>query len=128
MDPLLPRYIVVEDPRAAYAARYHHIIPEGDELKKIISREYGGQCVCCGFDYYGDMTIDHIEPVNGGSRRTYRALWRADFPKENLQLLCSTCNRAKGAGRECPHATIARHVAFTLLLILQKQLSNQQGA
>jgi hypothetical protein len=115
----IPCYIVIEDERAAYAARYHSIVPEGNELRDIILKEYGGFCVCCGSDDINQLTLDHIEPVNGGSRRKYIALWRAGFPKENLQLMCAACNGAKGAGRECPHTVIARHAAFYLLLLLQ---------
>lgn len=117
----VPSYIVIEDAHRAYAARYHGIVPEGDELRKIIVKAYGGHCACCGFDSYQDMTIDHIEPiaVKGGARKRFISLWRADFPKENLQLLCAACNGAKGAGRECPHTVIARHAAFYLLLLLQ---------
>lgn len=117
----IPRYIVIEDAQAAYAARYHDVVPEDEDLKRIIVEEYGGRCVCCGFDSPEDMTLDHIEPINtkGGSRRRYIVLWRADFPKENLQLMCAACNGAKGAGRECPHTVIARHAAFYLLFLLQ---------
>ncbi|HEV7378011.1 MAG TPA: HNH endonuclease signature motif containing protein [Pyrinomonadaceae bacterium] len=117
----IPRYLIIEDERAAYLARYHGVVPEGDELRRIVVRAYGGRCACCGFDSYQDMTIDHIEPiaVKGGTRKRYIALWRADFPSENLQLMCAACNGAKGAGRECPHTDIARHAAFYLLLLLQ---------
>jgi 5-methylcytosine-specific restriction endonuclease McrA len=75
----IPRYLILEDTRAAYAARYHSIVPEGDELKQIIVREYGGRCVCCGFDSYHDMTLDHIVPIStkGGKRKTFLGLWRA---------------------------------------------------
>lgn len=120
-ESMIPTYLVIEDERAAYAARYHQIVPEGDELRRIIVKAYGGQCVCCGLDSFQDMTIDHIEPIatKGGQRKRYIALWRANFPQENLQLMCGACNKAKGAGRECPHTVIARHVIYYMLLLMR---------
>lgn len=94
----IPRYLLIEDERAAYAARYHAIVPEGNELREIVLKEYGGSCVCCGADDLNHLTIDHIEPVRGGTRKKFIALWRADFPKDNLQVMCALCNTAKGAG------------------------------
>lgn len=65
---------------AAPAGRREHI-PE--ELRREVFRRDGGRCVACGTDEL--LQFDHIIPV---------ALGGASTP-ENLQLLCSGCNREK---------------------------------
>jgi hypothetical protein len=85
MNSQIPSYIVIEDERAAYAARYHGLVPNQRQLRRMIVLEYGGRCACCGVESEHLMTVDHIEPVLGGSRKTYLTLWREGFPKENLQ-------------------------------------------
>ena len=45
----------------------------------------GGRCVRCGSNE--KIEFDHIIPHSKGGADTYR----------NLQLLCETCNRSKGA-------------------------------
>jgi hypothetical protein len=92
----IPTYLLIENERAAYGARYHNLVPEGNELRAIILQAYGGVCVCCGCEDVDQLTLDHIEPVRGGTRRKFLALWRAGFPKDNLQVMCAPCNTAKG--------------------------------
>ena len=96
-------------------------MPEGNELRAIILQAYGGVCVCCGCEDVDQLTLDHIEPARGGTRRKFLALWRTGFPKDNLQVMCAPCNTAKGAGKSCPHAVIARHAAFYILMFSQGQ-------
>jgi 5-methylcytosine-specific restriction endonuclease McrA len=45
----------------------------------------GGRCVECGSAF--EIQYDHVIPVALGGAATV----------ENLQILCATCNRAKGA-------------------------------
>lgn len=54
------------------------------ETKALVLERDGRQCLCCGSTYR--VTVDHIKPrYLGGSH-----------DPENLQVLCSTCNRLKG--------------------------------
>jgi 5-methylcytosine-specific restriction endonuclease McrA len=54
-------------------------------LKDQVWRRDNGQCQICGSVEW--IEFDHIVPVVKGGPTTYR----------NLQLLCQTCNRRKGA-------------------------------
>lgn len=56
-----------------------------DHVKATIYARDGGRCVSCGSDR--DIEYDHIIPLAMGGSNTAR----------NLQLLCATCNRRKGA-------------------------------
>lgn len=58
-------------------------IPE--DVRRLVWRRDGGRCQTCGSDEL--LQFDHIIPIaRGGSSEP-----------ENLQLLCSICNRNKGA-------------------------------
>lgn len=67
----------------AKAERSREPIPEG--VRIFVWRRDGGKCVRCGSDQR--LEFDHIIPVKEGGSNTER----------NLQLLCETCNRRKGA-------------------------------
>jgi 5-methylcytosine-specific restriction endonuclease McrA len=56
-----------------------------DELRQQVWRRDRGRCVECGLAE--DLQYDHIIPVASGGATTL----------ENLQLLCRSCNAAKGA-------------------------------
>jgi 5-methylcytosine-specific restriction endonuclease McrA len=118
----IPLYLIITDTRAAYAARYHSIVPDNKELRRMAIKAYGGRCMCCGLESDHQLTLDHIEPVNGGTRKSYLTLWREGFPKDNLQLLCEPCNGSKANHKECKHMVIARHVIFNVLLLLNNQI------
>jgi len=60
-------------------------IPIPDDVKLFIWRRDGGRCVRCGSQ--ADLEFDHIIPLAMGGSNSAR----------NLQILCATCNRAKGA-------------------------------
>jgi len=55
------------------------------EIKNQVWNRDGGRCVRCGSNQ--KLEFDHIIPHSKGGADTYR----------NLQLLCETCNRSKGA-------------------------------
>lgn len=55
------------------------------ELRLAVWERDGGRCVECGTDF--DLQYDHVIPVALGGANT----------AENLQLLCGSCNRRKGA-------------------------------
>jgi hypothetical protein len=56
-----------------------------DEVKVFVWNRDGGCCVKCGSNQR--LEFDHVIPVSLGGANTAR----------NLQLLCETCNRSKGA-------------------------------
>ena len=55
------------------------------EIRRAVFNRDGGCCVECGATF--DIQYDHIIPVARGGATTV----------ENLQILCSTCNRRKSA-------------------------------
>jgi hypothetical protein len=59
--------------------------PIPDEVKLFVWQRDGGRCVKCGSNQR--LEFDHVIPVAMGGANTAR----------NLQLLCETCNRSKGA-------------------------------
>ena len=62
---------------------------EWDELKKLRYGEQEGRCNACKRpEPYDNLELDHIKPKKrGGSDEA-----------DNIQLLCSACNRKKGTG------------------------------
>jgi hypothetical protein len=83
-------------------------------LKKNIMDIYGGQkCVCCGDEHMEFLSLDHIYEDGKQHRKLldksdgtnfYEALRRAGYPdKDRLQVLCISCNAAKGICGGCPH-------------------------
>ena len=59
--------------------------PIPDDVKMFVWKRDGGRCVSCGSRQ--SLEFDHIIPLAMGGSSTAR----------NLQLLCETCNREKGA-------------------------------
>jgi hypothetical protein len=60
--------------------------PISDEVKVFVWNRDAGRCVRCGSKQR--LEFDHVIPVALGGANTAR----------NLQLLCVSCNRSKGAG------------------------------
>jgi 5-methylcytosine-specific restriction endonuclease McrA len=58
-------------------------IPIPTELRRIVFERDGGRCVECASNF--DLQYDHILPVARGGATT----------AENLQILCTDCNRRK---------------------------------
>lgn len=58
--------------------------PIPDDVRMFVWRRAEGRCVRCGSDHR--LEYDHIIPIAQGGSNTER----------NIQLLCETCNRAKG--------------------------------
>jgi len=59
--------------------------PIPDEIKTFVWKRDGGRCVRCASQE--KLEYDHIIPLAKGGSNTAR----------NIQLLCETCNREKGA-------------------------------
>lgn len=62
-----------------------HRGPISREMQRAVFERDGGACVACGGTF--SIQYDHIIPVAMGGATTI----------ENLQVLCSYCNQAKGA-------------------------------
>jgi ATP adenylyltransferase len=58
-----------------------------DSLRYRVLKESGGRCALCGITKKErPLDVDHIKPKSKGGKNVY----------ENLQVLCSKCNRSKG--------------------------------
>jgi uncharacterized protein (TIGR02646 family) len=58
------------------------------DLRLKVIEHYGGKCMCCGHIPSRGINVDHIKP------RKYYPHLALEF--DNLQLLCSRCNKRKG--------------------------------
>lgn len=57
--------------------------PVPEDVRRVVFERDGGSCVECGSNF--DLQYDHVLPFSLGGATSV----------ENLQLLCSTCNREK---------------------------------
>jgi hypothetical protein len=79
------------------------------EIKKIVLKEFGSKCACCGESEVKFLTMDHINGRKDETkaRTTGHKLWARVYhegcPKEKYQILCFNCNCAKGIYGSCPH-------------------------
>jgi hypothetical protein len=79
-------------------------------LKLATLNAYGGpRCICCGETLVRGLTIDHINGDGGTHRKEhgtgtglYHWLKKNNYPP-GFQVLCWTCNVAKGMADHCPH-------------------------
>jgi hypothetical protein len=81
-------------------------------LKLSAMNAYGGaKCACCGETLVEGLTIDHVNgdgakhrQENGmiSSSSIYLWLKKNGYPR-GFQVLCGTCNLAKGTSDHCPH-------------------------
>ncbi len=72
-------------------SRQFYSSPEWQQVRKEVVREYGVVCTECGIHIENsiDVTVDHIRPR---SKYPHLAL-----EKQNLRVLCRSCNSSKGA-------------------------------
>lgn len=66
------------------APKYRQIWSRARKRRALV-RDYGEKCLRCGSSK--ELTLDHIMPQSAGGSGALT----------NLQLLCPTCNRRKGA-------------------------------
>lgn len=80
-------------------------------IKLEVFNAYGGpRCACCGETLLQGLGIDHINGDGAGHRKQtpgtgtpfYYWLRRHNYPS-GFQVLCATCNVAKGTSDHCPH-------------------------
>lgn len=104
---------------AYYAAHREEHLARQDtyrySVKLAAFNAYGGpKCVCCGETLIEGLTIDHIngdgaacrrETNHGGGLALYSWLKKNNYPP-GFQVLCGTCNWAKGTGDHCPHQDV----------------------
>ena len=75
---------------------------------------YGGECTCCGATYWNHLELDHIHGDGAEHRRQwlgdrkygaqhaiFRWLRDHNYPKGDFQVLCRSCNFAKGNRERC---------------------------
>lgn len=84
-----------------------------EALRAEIVEAYGGVCACpgCHVHHAVLLTVDHVagdgaehrRQLGRSTRDLYRWIKRHDFPPE-FQLLCGSCNLAKGTDDKCPLA------------------------
>lgn len=81
-------------------------------LRAQVIEAYGGRCACpgCHVHHAELLTVDHVIGGNGNYRKnrrstrdTYALIVKAGFPAD-FQLLCGSCNLAKGDREKCPLA------------------------
>lgn len=73
----------------------------------LVIENYGGECSCCGEDYYEFLTIDHSD--NSGKQHReeigintiYFWLVRNHFPNDRFRLLCHNCNYSMAHNGRC---------------------------
>jgi len=110
-----------------FGACPHHQEPRQPKSKKAIQlrrkrlkciEKYGGKCACCGENNWAFLEFDHIN--NDGKqhrkeigRNMIKWLIDNNFP-DNIQLLCSNCNKAKGLYGACPHERIKKEAEASL--------------
>lgn len=73
----------VQQQKRSEASTQRH--PISDDVRMFVWQRDKGRCVKCGSQK--NLEFDHIIPVSMGGSNTAR----------NIQLLCETCNRSKGA-------------------------------
>jgi hypothetical protein len=103
-----------ENKRYLFAYRAEHWQQNkenGLALKIETFNAYGGAiCACCRETLFEGLTIDHIggggaahrKAVGKGGASMYLWLKKQNYPP-GFQVLCGTCNMAKGTGDHCPH-------------------------
>jgi hypothetical protein len=93
------------------------------QTKLEVLQAYGGHCVCCGESAPEFLSLDHVNGDGAEDRkkglkgtRIYRWAKANGYPK-TFQLLCHSCNQAKGKGKECPHQLHQREMLKTISTI-----------
>jgi hypothetical protein len=104
----------------SYPTRLTAYPPAEESLKREVMTHFGHQCVCpgCGETTLHLLTLDHKMAGGNAERRAMKrwgwAFYREvkiaidrDTPEDRtwlatLQILCVTCNRAKGTMPACP--------------------------
>lgn len=79
-------------------------------LNEETMNAYGGKCACCGESHLAFLELDHIngggiahrKEIGGQGNVFYMKLRTLGFPKDNLQVLCANCHRAKTRDVPCP--------------------------
>ncbi|MGI9090140.1 MAG: DEAD/DEAH box helicase family protein [Gemmatimonadaceae bacterium] len=85
-----------------------------DDIKRAVLTRDEYRCLCCGSKQRRALQVDHVAPTYFGGRHDM----------DNLQTLCSTCNRTKGLNEFNfrMHATPLQEAPAYLLVALRPSL------
>ena len=77
------------------------------KLRLELFEAFGWKCACCGEDHPQFLTLEHITGVqNKKTYQPYAELAKAKaegWDPAKYELLCISCNWAKGRYGQCPH-------------------------
>lgn len=100
-----PKKTMIEIQNKNNSAKKRH-----NMYRAIIYIALGGKCNCCNEIDHRFLNIDHIK---GGGRAEYKQthggtsllkfIIQKGIPKDEYQLLCTSCNLAKHNKYHCPH-------------------------
>lgn len=84
------------------------------KIRKEVLNKYGAKCACCGESNWAFLVIDHVNNdghkerrelygSQSGSSHSFFLKLRREPIRQDLQVLCWSCNAAKALYGCCPH-------------------------
>ena len=74
-------------------------------LKLKVLKLYNSKCNCCGITVFWNLTLDHINPLNGKFRMDnmtqYLTIINKPKIRNEYQILCFGCNNSKHIDKYC---------------------------
>jgi hypothetical protein len=84
---------------------------ERAKLRLELLEVFGGKCMCCGESHPYFLTLEHIKGVGHKKNKMppvhvlLREAKKDGWDRTKYELLCISCNFAKGHYGQCPHRT-----------------------